>query len=139
MTPPRRKGTFSTVGTTQPSAEWSSQPEVQAEPMPAPVPVQPAAPASEPAMSDFPSKEARNIGHPPAVDLGSIGDLIAGRVDPDLDLVTVSFAIPRYLKEALRLTYVTTRRPQQNIVADALRATLPGQYVAACRDKALRD
>lgn len=121
MAPPRARS-FTTAATTAPTAEGV--------PAQAPAPVVP--------MSDIPSKEARNIGHTEGGEDYSLDGLIADRPDPDMDLVTKSYAIPRYLAEALRLHHVKTRRPHQAIVADALRATLPPALVEACRRRAER-
>lgn len=114
--------TFTTAATTAPTAEVAPAPRAEA----------------APPMSDIPSKEARNIGHQTGGQGFSLDDLIASRPDPDLDLVTKSYALPRYLTEALRLEHIRTRRPLQAIVADALRAHLPPQVVDACRAKAER-
>lgn len=122
MTGPGRKRTFTTAATTAATAEG-----------------QPPAPAPSPRVSDIPSKEASNIGHQQGSEDYSLDALIGGRPDPDLDLVTKSYAIPRYLAEALRMENVRSRRPQQALVADALRAHLPAAIVEACRRKAERD
>lgn len=122
MPAPKRKTTFSPVGLTAPSAGDAPAPA----PRPAPVDT-----------SDIASLHASNIGQDQAgeqVTQGiSLDDFIAGRPDPDLDLVTSTVRIPRYLAEALRLTSQLKKRPAQYVVADALRAELPAELVARCR------
>lgn len=114
--------------------------------------------ADIPPVSDSPSLEPRNIGHesppvpaaPPApvppvpvpaqsgeLDFSLTG-LLNNRVDPDLDLITRSYDLPRYLVEALRLEAVRSRRPLRSLMADYLRQGLPAPLVAASRANAER-
>lgn len=58
---------------------------------------------------------------PPAI---QATDLLAGLPDPDQDLVTRAYRIPRYVAQAVELRARLTRRSQQDIVADVLREHL---------------
>lgn len=68
-------------------------------------------------VSDIASKQASNIGTNHAVNLS---DLLHQAPTPELDLVTVTLRVPRYLRDALDLQATLTRRPRQAIARDCL-------------------
>lgn len=105
---------FTTAATTQPTAG----------PPPAPAPP----------MSDIPSKEPRNIGHQGDDEDFSLRAMLGGRPDPEFDLVSKNFDIPRYLARALDLYSERTRRPRKDIVADGLKSILPRGLQQESRD-----
>ena len=110
--------TFSTAGSTPPSAD------------------QPAAPAipPPPAVSDIASKQASNTGHQDGDSLTySASSLVAGFPEPRLDLVTVSWQLPRELAQAVDVLARTTRRARKDIVTDALYEHVPESLVLAVR------
>lgn len=104
--------------------------------------VPPATPAP---VSDFPIQEPRNIGQPVPAPVSppvayvppttddepdfSLDALMSNRVDPEMDLITRSYDIPRYLVEALRMESLRTRRPVRALVADYIRQGLPASLV----------
>ncbi len=59
----------------------------------------------------------------------ALAALMSPQVDPELDLVAAGIRLPRYVKEALRLAAVIGRGQEQRIVAEALKAYLPGELL----------
>lgn len=57
----------------------------------------------------------------------SLAALVDTAPDPELDLVATTLRLPRYVLNALRATSQLSRRSQQNLVTDALKAYLPGE------------
>jgi hypothetical protein len=55
--------------------------------------------------------------------------LMAPKLDPELDLVLSGARLPRYVDEALRLAALISRKPRQQIVAEALKAYLPAELL----------
>lgn len=55
--------------------------------------------------------------------------LMAPKIDPELDLVQGGARVPRYVDEAVRLASVISRKPRQQILADALKAYLPPELL----------
>lgn len=59
----------------------------------------------------------------------SLAALMAGAPDPEVDLVPATLRLPRYVVNALKLTSQLTRRSQQLLVTDAIKAHLPGELL----------
>lgn len=88
-----------------------------------------------PVSPDSASKLASNIArNRTSVDGFTLDDMIAGPPDPEMDLVPVNVRVPRYVSQALDLAANLTRRRRQEIVADALRDSLPAELL----DRTLR-
>jgi hypothetical protein len=84
-------------------------------------------------VSDIASKQASNIATNQTVGLS---DLLQPAPSPELDLVTVTLRLPRYLRDALDLQSMLTRRPRQAIARDCLAEVLDPDTVRVALRKA---
>lgn len=59
----------------------------------------------------------------------SLAALMGGAPDPEMDLVPVTLRIPRYVKNTLQTESTLTRRSQQVLATEALKAKLSPQLL----------
>lgn len=117
-----RRPTFNLAATTKPSAEDSLASD------------QPDPAQAVPDSPDIASKHASNTARKRTdVEDFTLDDMLAGRPDPEFDLVPVTVRVPRYYAQALDLYSGMTKRPQQAIVADGLAEVLPEQLLKMAR------